>query len=194
LSGVSYQIFQGYVTFNDDCKMIMEMANLNRRYRVALHMPPAAVNAYDPQRSATESTYMLIDHTPDEIGRPRYELYPRPTSEQVFAILYYRQTRDMEDDEDTAPPFIRSDVLCCYAISEALRFRPKENPYYDPAMALQIAREKLAEFEREAASMARADDSVYMTNLQWKYASWPLGAQGSSWLQSHDIGITLGDI
>lgn len=193
-SAQSYSIFVGYVVFGNDCKFVHEVANLNRRYRLGLHMPQGAINAYDPQRSATESTYLLVDFVPDEIGRPQYELYPRPTSAQVFSCLYYRVTGVLSDDDDTPPPFIRSDVLVMGAISDALRYRPKTNTFYDAATALTIARDKEAQFEREIGQMQRADDGIFMQNLQWQFSQWPLGSYGSDFMQSHDIDSLMGNV
>jgi hypothetical protein len=191
----NYSIFQGYVTFGNDCKFVMEVANLNRRYRLSLHMPQAAIMAYDPQRAATESTYTLLDLTPDEIGRPRYEWYPRPTSAQVFACLYYRQVPNLEDDEDTPPPFIASDVLVSAAIADALRYRPKMNPHYSESMANQIATQKMNEFELRAAQLGVADDGVYMNAIRWNFGAWRVWGGGDTQFgQSHDWDQLVGNI
>src|SRR5262249_19008317 len=130
----------------------------------------------------------------DEVGRPRYELYPRPTSAQVFMALYYKLVPSMSDDEDTPPSFIRSDVLVTGAIADALRYRPKANRYYDSATAMRLADTKEVDFEREVQNMIEADDAVYMQNLIWEYSRWPLGSYGADWLQSHDVGIMMGNI
>lgn len=188
-AATGYSIFMGYVTFGQNAKMVYSVLNLSRRYRMKLHMPQEALNLYDPQRSATESTFLLADYIPDEIGRPRFELYPRPTSEQVFPYIVYRQTSSLFDDDDTPPPFVRSDVLVKGALADALRWRGRTSKYYDPTTATQ----KMVEFEKGVIEMAMADDSVYLTNLLWDFNRFPFGGYGADWYQSHDVGINNGD-
>lgn len=190
----SYSIFLAYVTFGNDCKFVYQVANSSRRWNMSVHMPQPAINAQDPQRSSTDSTCTVADYVPDEIGRPQYELYPRPTSANVFPALYYRISGNLVDDDDTPPPFVRSDVLVMGGVADALRYRPKMNPYYDPPTALQIAREKEGQFEREVQNAAEADDAVYMTNLLFDFGAWgQYGdgqgaiATGGSWSQAHDV-------
>lgn len=195
-AGTTYSIFLAYVTFGNDCKFVYQCANLYRRWNMAIHVPAAAVNAQDPQRSRIESTFAVVDYVPDEAGRPQYELWPRPTSAQVFPVLYYRVISLLTDDDDTPPPFVRSDVLMMGVIADALRYRPKTNKFYDQGTALQLAREKEQQFEREIQMMIEADDNIYLQNLSWQYSgfgSYGGDGQGSileggSFSQSHDVG------
>ncbi len=181
------------MNFGQQSKFVMAVTNFQRRYRLRLHIPQEALNQYDPQRTATESSFIMADLAPDEVGRLQYELYPRPTSAQVFGCLYYRQITNVSDDDDTPPPFISTDVLVKAAIADALRWRPKDNKYYDPATAMQIAGQKLQEFNKAVMDMMTADDSGYMTNLIWEYSRFPFSGFGADWYQSHDIGILQGD-
>lgn len=195
-AGTSYSIFLAYVTFGNDCKFVYQCANLLRRWNMAIHIPQAAVNATDVQRSRNESTFAVVDFMPDEIGRPQYELWPRPTTAQMFPVLYYRMVGNLTDDDDTPPPFVRSDVLMMGVIADALRYRPKTNKYYDQGVALQLAREKEAQFEREIQMSIEADDQVFMQNLMWQYSGFGTYGgdgqgsilEGGSFAQSHDIG------
>lgn len=186
-AATGYSVFQGYVTFGQQVKMVVSVQNLTRRANIKLHLPPAYLAEVDPQRTATDSTFALVDYVPDEIGRPRFELYPRPTSAQVFPYLVYRQIPNLTDDDDTPPPFVRSDVLVKGALADALRWRGRANKYYDP----QTAGQKMMEYEKGLIEMAMADDSVYMTNLIWEFSLNPGG--GGNWNQDHDVGITNGD-
>src|SRR5439155_9813285 len=79
-AATSYTICLAITQFAPNTKMILAVTNFFRRYRLRLHIPQEALNQYDPQRSATESPFILADYTLDEGGRPRYEIYPRPLS------------------------------------------------------------------------------------------------------------------
>lgn len=193
-TGASYSISKVYVTFGQQSKFVMAVTNFSMRYRVKLHIPQEQLNQSDPQRTATESTYILADFVPDEVGRLQYELYPRPTSPQAFGCLYYRQISNLSDDDDTPPPFISTDVLVKASIADALRWRPKQNKYYSESMALSVAGQKLQEFNQGVKDMMTSDDSGYMQNLLWTFGNFPWGGMGANWYQNHDVGIMMGEV
>lgn len=188
-SAQSYSIFKGYHVFGQDCRMVLSVVNLQRQQRLALHISNEMLNVIDPNRSASESTYLLADMSPDEVGRPQYEMYPRPLSSQVFSCLYARHMSTLSDDDDTAPLGMRSDVLVKGAIADALRWRPKNNKHYDSGTALQIATQKMMEFERGVQEMIIDDDNHYLFSLMRSWGQFAMGGGGYNWAQSHEVSL-----
>ena len=73
------------------------------------------------------------------------------------------QPPNLVDDNDTLPPYIRCDVVIKEAMCWALRYKPKENPGYDPQTALAVANRFTRNFWRSRA-MWNADENLYRTS------------------------------
>jgi hypothetical protein len=72
------------------------------------------------------------------------------------------------------------------AISDALLYRPKQNTYYDPATAVQIASGKAAQFEKDLLQMEDADEGLEQQAVQWDYnAECEQSSDFSLWGQMH---------
>jgi hypothetical protein len=192
-TGESYSIS---LVFTDlgvrDLKMLVTMVNQTRRWQMTTYMPKEVIDYSDPHRSLTQSTYLIVDHETDPGGAPLFELYPRPTSQQVFPFLYVQQWSELEKDLDILPNGIRSDVIVNRVLADAYRW-PRHKVldggiYYDPAVAKDMMRES----ELELEEMEREDDSTYVQRLMWSYKEWPFGGFGAEWHQSHDLDGFLG--
>jgi hypothetical protein len=89
-------------------------------------------------------------------------------------------------DTDSPQAWIRSDVLVTGAIADALLYQPKKNTYYDPAIAVQIASGKAAQFEKDLLEMENADEGLEQQAVQWDFNDEVnVGGDGSLWSQMH---------
>ena len=183
----AYQIMQAYVSLEQNLRMVWSVVNNKQGWRLRLNMPQEVLNTYDTWRQTTGFVYMMADYVPDEIGRMQYELYPSPSMQQGFPYLAYMTPPILQNDEDTPPPVIPSHLLVEGAIADVLVWNPK-SAYYDPQTSAKFEKD----FERDQASAALADDSIYMQNLQWAYSRYPFTQHGANYWQSHDVDSVFG--
>jgi len=182
----SYSLSLVYTNFAPDLKMLISVVNLERRYRIIIHMPKDTIDYSDPHRTLTQTTYMVVSHEVDPAGSQLYELYPRPTSEQAIPFFYHFQFPPLEDDGDILPNGIRSDVIVRLTTADALVW-PKHKIieggiYYDPQQSAMLKSQAVVDIE----AMEMEDDNTMIMRQQWSYADWPFGGFGADWHQSHD--------
>jgi len=182
----SYSLSLVYTNFAPDLKMLISVVNLERRYRIIIHMPKDTIDYSDPHRTLTQTTYMVVSHEVDPAGSQLYELYPRPISEQAIPFFYHYQFPPLEDDGDFLPNGIRSDVIVRLTTADALVW-PKHKIieggiYYDPAESTRLKQQAVMDIE----AMEMEDDNTMIMRQQWSYADWPFGGFGADWHQSHD--------
>jgi len=171
-SSMGYFITQYYYSI-PNIKYIYSAANLQLQYRLWTNMPQAFVDNEDPSRLRLMYPWIIATMPPDANGNYQVELWPASLSQQAIPYKAYVQPPNLVDDDDSLPPFIRCDVIVAHAIADVLRYRPRDNPYYSEAVALQIAREKLTEFEREAVIMEGADENLWRQDLVRAEESFP---------------------
>jgi hypothetical protein len=185
-TGASYSLSLVYTNFAPDLKMLISVVNLERRYRIIIHMPKDTIDYSDPHRTLTQTTYMVVSHEVDPAGSQLYELYPRPTSEQAIPFFYHYQFPPLEDDGDILPNGIRSDVIVRLTTADALvwpRHKIIEGGiYYDPQQSATLRSQAVVDIE----AMEMEDDNTMIMRQQWSYADWPFGGFGADWHQSHD--------
>jgi len=192
--GATYSLSLVYTNFAPDLKMLISVVNLERRYRIIIHMPKDTIDYADPHRTLTQTTYMVVSHEVDPAGSQLYELYPRPISQQAIPFFYHFQFPPLEDDGDILPNGIRSDVLVRLTTADALVW-PKHKIieggiYYDPAEATRLKSQAVMDIE----AMEMEDDNTMIMRQQWSYADWPFGGFGADWHQSHDWDSYAGHV
>ena len=128
-------------------------------------MPQQFIETVDPARLRIVYPWLAATMPPDSNGNYQIELWPASMTQQALPYLAYVVPPILTLDEDNFPPFFRGDVIVAGAISNALRYRTKDNPYYSESAALTIAKEKAGEFEMEAEHMAQADENMFRTDV-----------------------------
>lgn len=188
----SYSISLVYASLGQDMKMPLTMVNTQRQYQFMFNIPKTVLDQSDPQRTVTETSFILAYHAPDLGGAPLFEIYPRSTSQQAFPFYYLRQWEPLESEFDILPNGLRSDVVCKMVRAEAYRWpkhRILENGiFYDPRLADVLLRE----VETDIQNMMLEDDNTSMMSLMWEYRRWPSPGFGADFWQNHDPG-TFGD-
>lgn len=159
-----YFITQYYYSI-PNIKYIYSMKNLQLQYRMWTNMPQQFIETVDPARLRIVYPWLAATMPPDANGNYQVELWPASMTQQALPYLAYVQPPTLVDDSDNFPPSFRGDVIVAEAVANAMRYRTKDNPYYSEAVALQIAKEKHAEFEVEAEHMSQVDENLFRTNV-----------------------------
>lgn len=132
-------------------------------------------------------TFVIRTEAQDQVGTPRFELYPHKKAQYVYPYLYEAELDDLEDDNAVLPGPIRGDVLLEDALSRAAMWPgtdDKPNVYYDLALA--------GRHERRAREMTQelevSDDDIYLSDLSYVQAmdAAPVPWGDSAWLQKHE--------
>lgn len=181
----TYTISPVYVSFGHDCKQLLTVVNMQSHIQLTTHYPKDYLDIVDSHRSATQSTHMCVFHETDPSGAPLWELYPRPTSKTEFAYFYSRQVDPLENDYDSLPNGIRSDVVVKLVRSDAARW-PKHRTldsgvYYDPG----VGRQYLEEGEVAIQRMIIDDDNTSIMRAYWDFRALRVG---NGYWRDHDWG------
>jgi len=191
-----YFITQYYYSI-PNIKYIYSMKNLQLQYRMWTNMPQQFIETEDPARMRIVYPWLAATMPPDANGNYQVELWPAAMTQQALPYLAYVQPPNLVLDDDNFPPFFRGDVIIAGAVANALRYRTKDNPYYSEAVALQIAKEKMSEFEVEALHMEQADENLFRKDVLTFSEQFPLvdpytGARGGGSMLSA-MSATMGD-
>lgn len=182
-----YNIFSAYIPMGGNFKRMLWAVNQQQGWPMKVNVPVEALNWRDVWRiSIGWSTHMAIrPPTPD--GQYQIEVWPTPYQQQVFPFEAYQQPNDMQLDSDAPLAFVRADLLVGRAVADALMYRPKTNPYYDPQTAITVAGAKIKEWNEAVEQAQMADNDTDQQDTSWDYGQEDDGGggEGSTWNQNH---------
>jgi hypothetical protein len=182
----AYQILQAYLTFGANIKSLLWCVNQLFGWPMEIKVPVQVGNARDTWRADQGWATTLFTRPPTPDGQYQVEVWPTPYAAQTFPFEAYTQPPNLVLDSDAPQAWIRSDVIVTGAISDALLYRPKQNQYYDPATAVNIATIKAAQFQKDLLEMENADEGLEQQAVTWDYdADANVGGEGSLWTQMH---------
>jgi hypothetical protein len=182
----TYQIVEPYITMPPGLKVVWSIVNMNQGWAIKAYLPQEVVQRYDAWRAAQGWPSLMLNFTPDHIGRIRYELYPTPTVDQSIPFIASRIIPNLTDDEDCPPTCIPSGIIVNHTLADAL-LHDRKSEYYDPTASREFRNQ--AQIAMNGAILD--DDNVYMQNLEWIISRYNLVAPGSDFWQSHDEGYFL---
>jgi hypothetical protein len=159
-----YYIVQLYYSFGPNIKYIKTLVNMQMGFRMRTNFTQEYFNTFDPWRIQVNFPWAIAPVPADPNGNYLVEMWPAPFTQQAMPFLAYTQPPNLVDDTDTLPPYIRCDVVVKEAMCWALRFKPKENPGYDPQTALSLASTFHQEYEALLLDMANTDENLYRTS------------------------------
>lgn len=192
-TGKSYTITLVFTSFGRDLKWLYTVVNLTRRFQLIVNYTKQVLDHSDPQRAATQSTFMAVFHATDPGGSPLFELYPRPLTDKAFPYFYIKVASRLTQDNEFLPNGIRSDVIVKQVEADAFRWAQHKKVaggiYYDPA----VARDLISEARVETEEMASDDDNTHIMRMMWDYKNWPMRL-GSEFWQSHDPDSFYGNV
>ena len=185
-----YQIVESYLDFGANIKRLIWATNQQQGWPMVCNIPVETINAWDTWLQSLGWSRFLATRSASPGGSLILECWPNPNSAQTFPFEAYQQPPNLTLDDDSMVPWIASDLIVTRAVADALMFRPKQNPYYDPATALAVARDKKQEFNERVEQMSGADNNMDQQDVTWDYGQedgfggWGIG---SAFSQSHDV-------
>ena len=165
----AYYILEVYISFGSNIKRLKWASNALFGWPLEIGVPVQVLEARDQWRASMGWATTMATRPPTPDGQFQVEVWPSPYAAQTFPGEAYTQPPNMVADSDSPQAWIRSDLLVTGAISDALLYRPKQNTYYDPATAVQIASGKAAQFEKDLLQMEDADEGLEQQAVQWNY-------------------------
>lgn len=181
-----YYIVQAYLSFGANMKRFEWAVNQLFGWAIEVNVPVQVINAKDTWRMqyGWATTFATRPPTPD--GQFQIEVWPTPYPAQTFAFEGWTQPPNMILDSDSPVAWIRSDVVVSGAVADALLWRPKQNQFYDPAIAVSIAAGKEKKYEMDLLEMENADEGLQQQAVTWDYeADAVTDGTGSVWAQMH---------
>lgn len=186
-----YLILEAYFALEGNIKRMLWAVNQQMGWDMKVNaLPVECVNTWDVWRTYNGYSTHFVTRPPTPAGQYQIEIWPSPFQAQVFPFEAYTQPADMQLDSDSPVAFIRSDILVVGASADALRFRVKQNTYYDPTTALTVAATKEEQFKEYIVDSEGEDNNIDQRDVTWSYGegdenSFP-GGSGSNWQQSHE--------
>ena len=181
-----YYIVQMYYSFGPNIKYIKTCVNMQMGFKLWTNLTQDYLDNRDPWRITVNFPWGLAPMPTTPNGNYLIELWPAPFTQQALPFMAYTQPANLVDDNDSLPPYIRCDVVIKEAMCWALRYRPKENPGYDPQTALSLASTYHQEYEGLLLEMMNEDENLYRTSSTIQGEDLPYYTPGGSlWSAMH---------
>jgi hypothetical protein len=164
VSSSGYFITQYYYSI-PNLKFFFSMRNLQLYYRINTNYSQAFIDNYDPSRLILQFPRLAAAMPPDPSGNYQFELWPASNVQTSYPWTGYIQPPTLSDDTANFPAFMRVDAVISYAISQALLWRPKDNPNYSEATALEMSKRKQQEFDMRISTAAAEDEGLWRQDI-----------------------------
>jgi len=164
VTSTGYFLIQQYFSI-PNLKFFFSVRNLQLYYRLGTNYSQSFIDNYDPTRLILMYPRLVATMPPDPNGNYQFELWPAANTQQCLPWTGYISPRILVDDLDNFPAYMRSDAIVSYAASQALMWRPKDNPNYSEATALQLSDRKLKEFESRINTASQEDENLWRQDI-----------------------------
>lgn len=164
VTSTGYFLTQQYFSI-PNLKFFFSVRNLQLYYRLNTNFSQAFIDNYDPNRLILMYPRLVATMPPDPNGNYQFELWPTSNVQTTFPWTGYTQPPQLVNDLDNFPAFMRTDAVVSYATSQALLWRPKDNPNYSEATALQLSDRKMKEFEMRISTAAQEDENLWRQDV-----------------------------
>ena len=182
----AYYILEVYITFGGNVKRLLWASNALFGWPLEIGVKVQELEARDQWRASMGWATTMATRPPTPDGQFQVELWPAPYAAQTFPFEAYTEPPNLILDSDSPQAWIRSDVLVTGAIADALLYRPKQNAFYDQAIAVNIAATKSAQFEKDLEQMENADEGLEQQAVTWDYGEEvEISGEGSVFSQMH---------
>jgi len=187
-----YYIVQMYYSLGPNIKYIKTMVNMQMGFRMRLNLTQEYFNTFDPWRIQVNFPWAIAPMPTDPNGNYLVEMWPAPFTQQALPFMVYCQPGNLQYDQDTLPPYIRCDVINSAVIARALRFKPKDNPGYDPQTAIAVASDFDRKYEAKLLDMANADENLYRTSATIQGEDLPYYTPGGAFFEAQHAVMSGG--
>lgn len=162
-AGTAYEIAQAYVTPPTDFLAFKSIKDPVNNWRIRFNKPQEWLDRVDARRSTAGNAWYFVDYRQSSTGVPRYEVWPRVTSQRVYPFLYWRRPADMTTDDATPMFPLRGDELVTGALADLSRW-PGTERRRNPGFNLQLAKEYEEMFADEIRRLQRVDQETYLSD------------------------------
>jgi hypothetical protein len=187
-------VFDAYVTVPSDFARFIAVLDVANAWRLNHLMTEDELNARDPQRSYTGTSWALVARryktggNATTVGLPQYELYPYQLAEKNYPFYYFKRADEITEELLLPGPLQgRSDVLISGAIAYAAEWpgtADLKNPYYNSGLSAS----KRSQFNNAADRLEVIDEEIYNTWLETvNFARFPLAPADADYARSHDV-------
>ena len=164
VSSTGYFLIQQYFSI-PNLKFFFSVRNLQLYYRLATNFSQSFVDNVDPTRLILLYPRLVATMPPDPSGNYQFELWPSANTPQALPWTGYIQPPTLVDDTANFPAFVRTDAIISYATSQALMYRPKDNPNYSEQTAIALADRKQKEFMSRINTAAQEDECLWRQDV-----------------------------
>jgi hypothetical protein len=180
-----YIIVEAYVDFGANIKRLLWATNQQQGWPMTVNIPVQTINQWDVWRQSLGWSTVFATRSPSPAGGMICECWPTPFSNQVFPFEAYQMPPVLVNDDDAMVSWIPSDLIVTRAVADALVYKGRRSPYYDPTTAGL----KRQEFNERVESAAQADNNMDQQDVTWDYGEEDgrVGfGPGSTYAQNHD--------
>lgn len=191
-AGTEYQIVQAYVTPPSDFLFFKSIKDPQNNWRLRFNISQEWLDRRDARRSTTGNAWLFADYRQNSAGTiPRYEVWPRVTSQRLYPFLYIKRPADLTNDSDVPMHPIRGDELVTGALADLCRW-PGTETRRNPNFNLQLANDYEKQFTEMVNALQRVDQDAYLSNYVAPGEDWsniPWAPIDSAWMQDHDVAF-----
>lgn len=191
----TYLILNAYVTVPEDFKQFIVVADPLQGWRLRHWITSGELMLMDPQRTFTGQPYILADRMYDVATaanansyRPQYEAWPYTTADRSLYYVYLAKGADLVNPTDEPIYPLRSDAIVAGALADVARWpgtANQPNPYFSRP---EYWKAYEGEYEDKMIEIERADEDIFMTQLDmYPFSQWPLAPLSASFIQVHAI-------
>lgn len=186
-ANIAYEICLVYVVPPADFLYFKTIKDPVNNWRIRSNYSQEWLDRIDARRSTTGNAWVFVDYRQNSSGIPRYEVWPRVTSQRLYPFLYLRRPSDMALDGDTPMAPLRGDEILRGALADLAKW-PGTESRRNPLFNLQLAAQYEKEFQELVSRIQRVDQETYLSDLIGPNDSWdnlndfPFD---SKWIQNH---------
>lgn len=186
----AFTIADVYVTPPTDFKQFLICIDPTRQWQLRINVINTEINAWDAARTSVGDPWVLADLTFNTSGRPRYELWPGPSTQRGLTYLYQRQGDQLLNGDDEPIYPLRGTELVKGALADLTKWpgmADVPNPLFRSAAQLYPIYE--GDFQRQLESLERQDDDIYLSSyiLDTYSNNLPFAPYDSRWMQNHAV-------
>lgn len=188
-AGTAYEIAQAYVTPPSDFLYFKSIKDPVNNWRLRFNVSQEWLDKRDARRSTVGNAWIFADYRHTTGGIPRYEVWPRVTSQRLYPFLYVKRPADLNADADTPMFPIRGDELVTGALADLARW-PGTETRKNPSFNLPLAQQYEKEFTEMVNALQRVDQDTYLSNYIGPNDDWSGMSEvpiDSAFFQDHDF-------
>jgi hypothetical protein len=191
-AGSAYEVLSVYFKApTTDFVRFISIRDLSTNYYIKINYAQEELNRLDPQRATSGDPLYCASYKTDSTGLPWFELWPTPSVQRSYQILYQRRGNDFATSTETQPGVIPDSLIIDLALYYAYRWAETAKGSHKELSGTDwrySAAEAKANFDRQLTQTKREDDEIFLQSI--KFAQ---GRQGfispidANYAQNHPV-------